>query len=127
MRLAVPVLRRGLTRMEPPEARAQRLRVELLGEIGVLDLHLVRGTPEGVPRTQNAVRQLTDRRPHLTKAADPLLDRRMRREERGEAPAAEWLDDVERLLGLVDLHRDRLRARLEAQQRRGEGLGVAGD
>jgi hypothetical protein len=27
--------------------------LELLGEVGVLDLHLVRGTPEGVPRIQN--------------------------------------------------------------------------
>ena len=43
------------------------------------------------------------------------------------AAAGERLDDVEALGRLVDLHRDRLAALLEPQQRRGEALGVAAD
>ena len=53
--LEVPVLRGRFARMQAPEPGTQRLRLELPGEVGVLDAHLVRGTPESVPRMQHSI------------------------------------------------------------------------
>src|SRR5687768_830767 len=77
--------------------------------------------------SESVAAALDERGAHLAQAPHALLDRRVGREELRDATARERLDDVERLRGLVDLHRDRLGALLEPQQRARQGLGVAGD
>ena len=44
---------------QPPKPRAKRRRGELLGEVGVLDPHLVRRAPEGVGGIEPAVGHLS--------------------------------------------------------------------
>src|SRR3954452_19347322 len=90
----------------------------------------IRRMASGVTAGNNAwcaFRPLAEARAHLTEAPYPLLDRRVRREKARDAAARERLHDVQRLGRLVDLHGHRLRALLQAQERRGEGLRVAAD
>jgi hypothetical protein len=40
---------------QAPQARAEGVDLELLGQVGVVDAHLIRGAPEGVTCGQHAV------------------------------------------------------------------------
>src|SRR5687767_14863984 len=70
---------------------------------------------------------LAESRAHLPEAADALLDRRVGGEQARDPTTRERLHDVQRLGGLVDLHRDRLRPLLEPQERGSQRLGIAAD
>ena len=59
----VAVLGRSLPGLQPPETSAHVFRLELLAEVGVVDLHLVRRAPEGVGGLQDAVAHVRVIRP----------------------------------------------------------------
>src|SRR5579859_1360537 len=63
----------------------------------------------------------------LAQAADPLHERRVRREQVLDALAAERMDDVERRDGRVDLQWHGLHALLQRLERLGQRLAGAED
>src|SRR5436853_2028523 len=114
--------------LEPsPSASASTLAIPKDNQRELL-LRPPQNGPGEEPRGRLACREalaLAEAGAHLAEAADPLLDRRVGREESGHALAREGLDDVEGLGRLVDLHRHRCGALLETQQRARQGLRVA--